>query len=258
MSNYDATARCRRRSDLKVLSITPTYFPEVWGIESVVRELAMQVSVNDGIRVDIAHVSAKNPALSMSQIDGLDVYRLPVVGNRLAGYVRGLGRLAEGYDLLHVHDPQLMMLTGQVLLQCPRIPAVLSTHGGFRHTRNHLAFKWMHEHFLMRHLLKRYRKVLAVSESDSAYFSRFSDRVEKCENGISFSKFQRGLLSGTPDPTRWIYWGRWSRNKRIDVVIDAVALARDQGIAIDLLIAGPDFDHLGLSFQARKIGRAHV
>ena len=143
------------------------------------------------------------------------------------------------------------MLFRSVLLQCPRIPAVLSTHGGFRHTRNHLAFKWMHEHFLMRHLLKRYRKVLAVSESDSAYFSRFSDRVEKCENGISFSKFQRGLLSGTPDPTRWIYWGRWSRNKRIDVVIDAVALARDQGIAIDLLIAGPDFDHLGLSFQAR-------
>lgn len=236
---------------MKVLSITPTYFPEVGGIESVVRELAMQVSVNDGIQVDVAHVSAKNPAISMSRVDGLDVYRLPVVGNRLAGYARGLGRLAEGYDLLHVHDPQLMMLTGHVLLQCPRVPAVLSTHGGFRHTRKHLAFKWMHEQFLMRHLLKHYRKVLAVSESDTAYFSRFSDRVEKCENGISFTKFQRGRVAGPADPTRWIYWGRWSRNKRIDKVIDAVAQARDQGIAIDLLIAGPDFDHLGLSLQAK-------
>jgi alpha-1,3-mannosyltransferase len=236
--------------ELKILSITPTYFPEVGGIESVVRELALKMT--DGpVRVDIAHVSPKHPAVSMSRVDGLDVYRLPVLGNRLAGYARGLGKLAAGYDLLHVHDPQLMMLTGNVLLQCGRIPAVLSTHGGFRHTRRHQAFKWLHERLLTRPLLRHYRKVLAVSESDASYFAGFSDRVEKCENGIAYAKFQQGLQTGTPDPTRWIYWGRWSRNKRIDAVIDTVALARDHGIWIDLLIAGPDFDQLGDGFKAR-------
>lgn len=236
--------------ELKILSITPTYFPEVGGIESVVRELARQMT-GEALRVDIAHVSAKHPAASMSRIDGLDVYRVPVIGNRLVGYARGLGELASGYDLLHVHDPQLMMITGNVLLQCRRIPAVLSTHGGFRHSNQHLAFKWAHERLLTRSLLKHYRKVLAVSESDAAYFSGFSDRVEKCENGIAFAKFQQGLNSGVPDPSKWIYWGRWSRNKRIDAVIDAVAQARDHGIDIDLLIAGPDFDQLGDSFKSR-------
>ncbi|MGK6306968.1 glycosyltransferase family 4 protein [Variovorax sp. DT-64] len=228
---------------MKVLSITPTYFPQVGGIESVVRELAVRTS-GPGVQVDVAHVSAKVAEPSVDEVDGLKVYRVPVAGNRLAGYARDFGRLAAGYDLLHVHDPQLMMLTGNVLLQCRHIPAVLSTHGGFRHTTRHRSIKWLHERLLMRSLLRHYRKILATSESDTAYFSQFSDRVEKCENGIAYAKFQQGRLTGTPDPAKWIYWGRWSRNKRIDAVIDTVAMARDQGIAIDLLIAGPDFDNL--------------
>jgi alpha-1,3-mannosyltransferase len=235
---------------MKILSITPTYFPEIGGIESVVRELAVRNSAQ-GSQVDIAHVSAKHTEFSIGELDGIKVFRVPVLGNRLAGYARELGRLAAGYDLLHVHDPQLMMLTGNVLLQCRDIPAVLSTHGGFRHTAKHGAIKWLHERVLMRRLLRRYRKILASSESDTAYFSHFSNRVEKCENGIAYSKFQGGRLTGPADPTKWIYWGRWSRNKRIDAVIDTVAMARDQGVKIDLLIAGPDFDNLGESLQAQ-------
>lgn len=235
---------------LKILSITPTYFPEIGGIESLVRELATRIS-RGGTQVDVAHISANHAAFSVSEMDGINVYRVPVTGNRLVGYARGLGRLASGYDLLHVHDPQLMLLTGNVILQCRDIPAIMSSHGGFRHTGQHQAFKQLHERFLMRRLLRHYRKVLAGSDSDMTYFSAFSDNVEKNEPGVNFSKFASGRSIGAPDPTRWIYWGRWSRNKRIDAVIDTVAMARDNGIAIDLLIAGPDFDKLGGSLQAK-------
>ncbi|MDM0076269.1 glycosyltransferase family 4 protein [Variovorax sp. J2P1-59] len=235
---------------MKILSITPTYFPEVGGIESLVRELATRVS-RGGTQVDVAHVSANHAAFSVSEMDGVMVYRVPITGNRLVGYARGLGRLAAGYDLLHVHDPQLMVLTANIVLQCRGVPAVLSPHGGFHHTGQHQAFKWLHERFLMRTLLRHYRKVLPGSDSDMTYFARFSDNIAKNEPGINFAKFQSGRTAGTPDPTRWIYWGRWSRNKRIDAVIDTVAMARDNGIAIDLLIAGPDFDKLGESLQAR-------
>jgi alpha-1,3-mannosyltransferase len=201
--------------------------------------------------VDIAHVSPKHAAFTHSEMDGITVYRVPVAGNRLVGYARGLGKLAAGYDLLHVHDPQMMLITPNVLLQCRGIPAILSPHGGFRHTRQHGAIKWLHERVLMRRLLSHYRKVLAGSSSDEAYFSTFSDRIAKCEPGINFAKFQSGLTAGTPDPSRWIYWGRWSRNKRIDALIDAVAQARDHGIAIDLLVAGPDFDQIGDALRAK-------
>ncbi|VWX62753.1 Glycosyltransferase involved in cell wall bisynthesis [Burkholderiales bacterium 8X] len=235
---------------MKILSITPTYFPHIGGIESVVRELALRTSTGD-TRVDVAHVSAEHPAFSEERLDGLKVFRLPVHGNRLAGWIAGFGKLAAGYDLLHVHDPQLMMITANVLMQARGIPAVLSTHGGFRHTRKFQVLKELHERFAMRRLLAHYQKILASSESDAEYFGKFSRRVARCENGIAYSKFQAGRIEGTPDPTRWIYWGRWSRNKRIDAVIDTVAAARDKGIEIDLLIAGPDFDHIGESLQAQ-------
>src|SRR5690242_17795510 len=83
-ANVTALPRSRK---LKVLSITPTYFPEVGGIESVVRELAKCTS-SHGVQVDVAHVSAKLSEASMSEMDGLKVYRVPVVGNRLVGYAR--------------------------------------------------------------------------------------------------------------------------------------------------------------------------
>lgn len=244
---------------MKVLSITPTYFPKVGGIESFVRELAIRTSVA-GTTVDVAHLSADYTDFSREEVDDIGVFRVPVSGNRLVGYARGLGELARNYDLLHVHDPQLMMVTGNVRLQCGQVPAVLSTHGGFLHTRQHRAMKSIHEKLVMRKMLRHYRRILADSQADAEYFRRFSDNVEKCECGIDFDKFQHGRTVGQPDPTRWICWGRWANNKRIDAVIDAVALARDNGIAIDLLICGPDFDNLGPSLRAKiealKLGGA--
>lgn len=62
---------------MKILSITPTYYPEVGGIESVVRELAMRICAN-GTQVDVAHVSPKHAAFSLHRMDGLDVYCIPV------------------------------------------------------------------------------------------------------------------------------------------------------------------------------------
>jgi len=233
----------------KILSITPTYFPEIGGIESVVRELARRTT-GHGVQVDVAHVSARHSMFSESVVDGLNVYRVPVAGNRLVGYARPRppGRRLRP---LHVHDPQMMMLTCNVLLQCRLIPAVLSTHGGFHHTKQHHAFKWLHEHLLMGRLLRHYRKILADSQADAEYFTRFAAKTEMCEIGINYAKFQGGRGTGTPDPRKWVYWGRWSRNMRIDAIIDTLAMARDQGIAIDLLIAGPDFDHLGDSLRAQ-------
>jgi alpha-1,3-mannosyltransferase len=54
---------------------------------------------------------------------------------------------------------------------------------------------------------------------------------------------------------RWIYWGRLSRNKRVDLIIDYAAHARDMGRPVDLLICGRDFDRLlpELESQVRRL-----
>lgn len=236
---------------MRILSITPTFHPNIGGLEAVVREIAVRTCRSGQATMDVAHVATEHPAFAQDTVDGVTVFRVPVLGNRLLGYARGLGTLARGYDLLHVHDPQLMMLSANVIAQCGRIPAVLSTHGGFRHTRRFAFVKSMHEKLAMRRVLSHYRQVLAVSQSDYDYFRDRTEHIDKCEIGIDWSTFQQGVSPQVPAPTRWIYWGRWSTNKRIDAVIDAVAQARELGIAVDLLICGSDFDGLGPALAAQ-------
>ena len=170
---------------MKILSITPTYFPEVGGIESVVRELAVRIS-GGGSQVDIAHVSAKHAGFSVSELDGIKVYRVPVTGQppgRLCARARPAGRRLRPAARAR---PATDDAHRQRAASMPRHPGRaeharrLSPHGQAR------AIKWLHERLLMRSLLRHYRKILASSESDKAYFSRFSNRVEKCENGIAY------------------------------------------------------------------------
>jgi alpha-1,3-mannosyltransferase len=71
-------------------------------------------------------------------------------------------------------------------------------------------------------------------------------------NGVNVSKFISIDIDRSPNLlTRWIYWGRLSKNKRLDLLVDTVKQARDAGLAIDLTIAGADFDGLLPSIRGR-------
>lgn len=235
---------------MKILSITPAFAPQIGGIEMVVQELATRLNALDH-EVDVAHVHTSHRTLHTEQVAGLTVHRVPLLGHRLLGLAPALGPLAAGYDLLHVHDPQLMAITASVRLFASRVPAVLSTHGGFHHTQQLSLFKRLFERFGLRHVLNHYRSVLASSVADEAYFRGFSDRVVLCGNGVDTDKF--GVVPANLDRplSRWIYWGRLSRNKRVDQLIDTVALARREGMPVDLLICGRDADGLADQLKAQ-------
>jgi alpha-1,3-mannosyltransferase len=228
---------------VRVLSITPTFAPQVGGIESVVKELATHVRPL-GVEMDVAHVATVHRELRRDRVEALIVWRVPLRGTRLVGAAPSLWKLAKDYDLLHVHDPHLLALTANVRWGCANVPAVVSTHGGFRHTRSHALVKQLYERTFLRLALGHYRRVLASSVADLDYFGRYCDRVFLCNNGVDISKFARVGMWENKSVRRWIYWGRLSHNKRIDKVIDCVAMARDMGYPIDLLIVGSDFDGL--------------
>jgi alpha-1,3-mannosyltransferase len=234
---------------VKVLSITPTFFPSLGGLEQVVLELALRVR-NYGIQMDVAHVAA---GLEHKQeaVQGIDVFRLPLIGNRVLGWAPALRKLARGYDLLHVHDPQLMAITANVRYTCGHLPAVLSTHGGFWHTNRGYRLKRIYEATMVRGAVGHYQRVLASSVGDYDYFRHYADRISLCSNGVHVKRFNAVTSSGQADPFRWIYWGRLSRNKRIDVVIDYAADACKRGFPVDLLVCGQDFDGLMPEFAAQ-------
>ena len=237
---------------MRVLHVTPSFSPCIGGIEKVVHQLALGLATR-GVETAVAHV-APNLRYGREQLGTLAVWRVPLIGHRLFGLSPALRGIMHGYDLLHVHDPQLMALTFNAAVAGGSKPLVLSTHGGYYHTSRHRAFKALHERFLLRSMLSTYDRVLATSLADQAHFSRFSAAVDLAENGVETVRFAK-IHGENRSFRQWIYWGRLSRNKRLDRAIDLARLAVDAGENVDFLITGPDFDDLTGSLKAHIASR---
>jgi alpha-1,3-mannosyltransferase len=237
---------------VKILSITPTFFPSLGGVEQVVLELALRVGEH-GVQMDVAHVARGLDHVSET-VQGVTVHRLPLYGNRVLGWAPALRKLARSYDLLHVHDPQLMAISANVRYTCGSKPAVLSTHGGFWHTNRGYILKRVYESTMVRGAAGHYRRVLASSVGDYDYFKRYVDRITLCSNGVHVKEFST-VVPKKRSLVRWIYWGRLSRHKRVDLIIDYAADARRRGFPVDLLVCGQDVDGLmpELSAQVARL-----
>jgi alpha-1,3-mannosyltransferase len=227
---------------MKVLAVTPTFFPELGGLEQVVLELALRAPAH-GVQMDVAQVAA-GLSSRIDDVQGVRVHRVPLHGNRMLGFAPKLRALARNYDLLHVHDPQLLAITANIRCLCGSVPAVLSTHGGFWHTQRGYLMKRTYEATLLRGSARHYRRVLASSVGDMDYFSHYVPSIALCANGVHVQRFNAVIRNARAGMHRWIYWGRLARNKRVDLVIDYAAQARRAGMPVDLLICGQDFDHL--------------
>lgn len=226
---------------MRILHITPSYAPSVGGIEEVVFQLVRQAR-KAGIEADVLHVAA-GLSKSVRREDSFSVTTLPLIGHRLLGWVPGLAEIASRYDLLHLHDPQVGALTMNIRGALASIPAVLSTHGGFGHTQKAAWAKRIHARFTAPMLLHRYARVMASSRTDLAVFQQYAANTILVENGVDTQKYFNPERAA-PDPRRWIYWGRFSRNKRLDALIDLIAGLARQSILIDLAICGRDFDDI--------------
>jgi alpha-1,3-mannosyltransferase len=234
---------------MRVLQVTPTFYPEVGGIETVVDELTNQLGLHQ-IETEIAHVSVAHKNYHEEVIAGKRVWRVPMFGNRLVGVAPQLRGLIKGFDLIHVHDPQLAALTANVALFRGDKAAVLSTHGGYHHTKRFAFWKRAHEKILMRSALKVYSGVLASSQADYSRFQKYSNRIVLCPNGVNVGRFQIPEKASY-DTRKWIYWGRLSKNKRLDRVIACVSQARELGFEVNLCICGPDFDGISDELKAQ-------
>ncbi len=224
---------------MRILHVTPAFSPSIGGIEAVVEQLALH-QTRAGHSAGVAHVSPSNRRFSKEVHLGYPVWRVPLLGHRLMGWAAGLAKVCRQFDLIHVHDPQLAAIAANALVQCRGKPLLLSTHGGYWHTKKHRLFKLVHSDLGMRFLLGRFALVLCSSTSDYRRFSAVTDKARLVENGVDILKFSEIAEPGSL--LRWLYWGRLAANKRLDVLLEYVAQVRAEGHDLRLTICGNDFD----------------
>ena len=182
-------------------------------------------------------------------IDGVEVIRLPWHGSTRYPVTPGVFRAIAEADLVHVHAIDFFFDALALAAPFHRKPLVATTHGGFFHSGTAGGLKTVWFNTLTRLSATAYRGLACCSQSDYDRFAAIApSKVRLIENGVDLAKLGD---AGSKAPVKGIVTiGRLSHNKRIDRVLDALALLcrRDPDWRLD--IVGTPFDWSAADVEA--------
>jgi alpha-1,3-mannosyltransferase len=228
---------------MRVAHLVRQFRPGIGGLEEAVLQLAGALSH----KVDIEIVTldrlfdAPNRKLPQHEvIDGLPVTRLPWFGSRRYPVAPDFLRAIDKADIVHVHAIDFFFDAVALTKPLHRKTLVASTHGGFFHTKFASTLKDYYFRSITRFSAGRYDAICASSDNDFNIFSRISGRMHRIGNGVDSTKW-RDRASPSVNRTL-IYFGRFSKNKRIDLVFPLLSALREDGEDWKLIIAGKPWD----------------
>ena len=225
-----------------IVHVVRQFHPGVGGLESVVRSLASaQAKAGHRVRVvtldRLFNVAARHKLPAREILDDIEIVRVSYFGSSRYPVALSALRHIKDADLVHVHAIDFFFdyLAWTKLLHGRKL--VVSTHGGFFHTRYASLLKRVWFQTVTRFSLKFYAGVAAVSASDFERFSSIRSSGMVCiENGVHISSF-RDAAAGTFQKSI-ISLGRFAKNKRIDRLIEFLRALRGYDREWRLTIAG--------------------
>lgn len=228
-----------------VVHVVRQFLPNRGGLEDVVHNLARH-SLDAGYRVRVVTLNSlfSDRARRLPEretIDGIDVVRIPWRGSTRYPVAPSVLHHIGDADLVHVHAIDFFFDFLAFTRPIHGRRMIATTHGGFFHTRRFAAIKKAWFQTLTRFSASRYRAIIGCSQSDLETFTKIAPhRTMMIENGIDTEKFAG---ASSPVPTKRIVTiGRFSVNKRLERLIDALAALCDRDPAWHLDIIGVPSD----------------
>ncbi|MBO9126084.1 MULTISPECIES: glycosyltransferase family 4 protein [unclassified Rhizobium] len=228
-----------------IVHVIRQFLPNRGGLEDVIANLSRE-TLKRGYRVRVVTLdslfTARDKKLpSRETIDGIDIVRIPWSGSTRYPLAPEVFRHLGDADLIHVHAIDFFfdaLAWGRFL---HRKPMVVTTHGGFFHTTKFATIKKVWFQTITRVSAMAYKRVIGCSMSDLAQFEKIApSRSILIENGADIGKFA-DRASRAPK-RRIVTIGRFSVNKRLDRLIDALAVLRVCNPDWHLDIAGVESD----------------
>lgn len=243
-----------------IVHVVRQFLPNRGGLEDVVANLAYQ-TIKHGYRVrvitlDSLFTSRGNKLPAHETIDGIEVVRIPWSGSQRYPIAPQVFRHLGDAAVIHVHAIDFFfdaLALGRFLHGKPMI---VTTHGGFFHTRKYATIKKLWFQTLTRMSARAYKRIVGCSVSDLEQFRKISPRTSiLIENGVDIGKFAD---SASQKPRRRIITiGRFSLNKRLDHLLDVMAILKARNLEWHLDIVGSESDlkeaDLRREIQARAL-----
>jgi alpha-1,3-mannosyltransferase len=240
---------------MNILQVCNHFHPCVGGVEKVVFDTSKLLALK-GHKVKViclnkcANNREKLPKTSI--VEKISVERLEFLDLKYYKISPQIIKKIKEFDIIHIHGIGFFsdFLLATKFLHKKKI--IISTHGGIFHTKNIGLAKWFYFNIIQRILLGFADKVIAVSKNDYEIFGKICKKITLIENGIVISKFK----SGKKKPGTMLYLGRFSKNKRIELLINALANLKNENFK--LTIAGTDSEGLFENYlkKAKELGIA--
>ncbi|RFB87938.1 glycosyl transferase family 1 [Rhizobium leguminosarum bv. trifolii] len=240
-----------------IVHVVRQFLPNRGGLEDVVANLARQ-TLRQGYRVrvvtlDSLFTAPEDKLPAREDIDGIEVVRIPWSGSSRYPLAPAVFRHLADADLVHVHAIDFFfdaLAWGRLL---HRKPMIVTTHGGFFHTRKYAAIKRIWFRTLTRASALAYRRVVCCSASDLRQFSEIAPDSLLIENGADIGKFAD--TASRRARRRVVTIGRFSVNKRLDHLLDAMAVLTSRDPEWHLDIVGAESDLNRADIEAAIEGR---
>lgn len=236
---------------MRIIQAANHFYPCIGGIEKVVMELSKGL-MKEGHEVRVIALNkcaySENELPEKETIEGIVVERIPFLNlkyYKIAASV--LGKIRD-CDAVHVHGTGFF--SDFLLLTKPlhKKPVIISTHGGIFHTKSIMPLKWIYFNIVQRLILNLADKVIAVSKSDGKLFGKICMNLIVIENGVDVEKFAGP--GKKKEENTFLFVGRLSKNKRIDLLLASFAQAAKQVSDARLFIVGEDWE--GIEEELKK------
>jgi rhamnosyl/mannosyltransferase len=254
---------------MKVLIATPYFWPQVGGMENYARFLARGLS-EAGCEVVVVCGDRAVRRPTLDEVDGYPVWRLPVwrvVSNtpvNLAWW-RQLRRIirTERPDVINAHTPVPFMVD-MVTWAAGRLPVVVTYHAATLLKPGSALMRLLTRGYLAMQLvtLSRARAIIAVSQYVRERLPLWRGKTTVVPNAVTAVGDARdGTGTGLAFVSNLEPTHRW---KGLDLVLDALAILKRDGLAVRLTVIGDGADRpryeqrmqeLGLSEQVYFAGK---
>jgi alpha-1,3-mannosyltransferase len=240
---------------VKIVQIVNHFHPCRGGKESIVKELSLNLK-RRGHTVEVvclnrcAGSSRRLPP--REEWKGIKIHRVGFLNlHFLKIGAPPLGALRTA-DIVHVHGLCFLSDLLAITKFLYRKPLLLSTHGGVFHTTSLSTLKGIYFSGWLRLAGMAFDRVIAVSRNDFELFSGVfpKDKMLLVENAVDVKKFQAAKRK--PRQDSFLFVGRLSKNKGLELLLDAFALLAARKKGATLTIAGEDFDGIMVELKKKR------
>ena len=244
---------------LRVLFVTPRYYPYTGGVETHVAQVARRMSCA-GVTAGVLTTDLRGTLPREEQADGVTIRRVRAYPANSDIYLApDIYRLITPgeWDIVHVQSYHTLVAPLAMFAAWrAQLPYVVTFHGGGHSSRLRNTVRGA-QHRMLRPLLARARRLIAVAQFEIEFWSKRLklpvDRFVCIPNGADLPQPPGGARSARSDCTLIASVGRLERYKGHQQVIKALPYILPQVPNVHLWIAGTGPYEADLKRLAHKL-----